>query len=76
MLVFGGRGADGSYRSDLIRFDDQLVAFPVNVPSVIPPARQGAQMVADPERGRILLFGGLNEGGALGDLWSLTPPGT
>ena len=76
VLVFGGQAADGLFRSDLLRFDAELVGATIDVPSVIPPGRQGAQLVPDVERGRILLFGGLNENGALGDLWTLTPPGT
>jgi len=37
-----------------------------------PPARKNAAMAADPEGRLILLFGGLNDRGLLGDTWRLT----
>lgn len=41
-------------------------------PSGGPPApRSDATLVADPARGRLLLFGGMDRDGGLGDLWAL-----
>ena len=36
-----------------------------------PPARSGAEMVLDPARHRVLLFGGKNDSGPLADQWEL-----
>jgi hypothetical protein len=37
-----------------------------------PSSRSGAELVADPERGRVLLFGGKAGASAFGDMWELT----
>ncbi len=72
-LVFGGQGVDGGYLNDAWLFDEAH-ARPTasSVVGAPPPARSAAEMVADPARGRLLLFGGKNDSGALGDLWELT----
>lgn len=75
ILVFGGQGAEGLVLSDLIRVDANLLAFPVDVPSVVPPGRLGAQMITDESRGRLLLFGGRLETAVGSDIWQLNPPG-
>src|SRR5262245_42171640 len=36
-----------------------------------PAPRAGAELIADPARGRLLLFGGRDADGALRDLWEL-----
>ena len=72
-LVFGGQALDGSYRADLwVLADESDDAIEVAVEGDLPPARAGAELVHDAERGRVLLFGGRSADGALDDLWSLT----
>ena len=70
-LVFGGRGNDG-YLGDLwgISLLGQS-AREVAVSGDAPPARSGATLIADPERNRLLLFGGKRESGTFEDLWQL-----
>ena len=72
ILVFGGRG-DGRFRDDLWRFLDGLSPEAVEVEGGPPPGRSGATLIDDPLGGRLLLFGGKNGDGALGDLWALEP---
>lgn len=74
MLIFGGQGADELFRSDLVRIDPDLVVVTIDVPGVIPPGRQAAQLIADVNGERLLLFGGRNENGPGFDVWQLTPP--
>lgn len=77
MLVFGGQALDGSYVGGLWSFADAgTAASEVQAAGDEPPGRAGAEMVHDPARGRVLLFGGRDGGGALADLWSLTVPET
>ncbi|MGH2456798.1 MAG: Kelch repeat-containing protein, partial [Candidatus Limnocylindria bacterium] len=73
-LVFGGRGADDAYLADLWRLGDDGGVTPVDLPGAAPPARSGAELVADLGVGRLLLFGGRDAGGARADLWELTLP--
>jgi len=75
-LVFGGLAIDGTYQGGLWRFADNAdgaVEMPVTGDE--PPGRAGAAMVRDDAGGRILLFGGRDATGPLGDLWSLPLPG-
>jgi hypothetical protein len=37
----------------------------------VPPGRAGAEAIVDLDSDRLLLFGGRDAGGALGDLWEL-----
>lgn len=72
-LVFGGRGSDDSYRADAWLFADEGTVTPLDLAG--PGGRSAAELVADPDRGRLLLFGGRDANGALDDLWELRPPG-
>jgi hypothetical protein len=71
-LVFGGQSLDGGRLDDgwLLR-DGEADAAPVTVEGDGPPGRSGAELVVDGTRGRVLLFGGLGERGALADVWEL-----
>ena len=72
-LVFGGQGVDGGYLNDAWLFDEAHASSTAySVVGAPPPARSAAEMVADPARGRLLLFGGKNDSGAQDDLWELT----
>lgn len=79
-LVFGGQALDTSYLGDLWLLADaggDAIAFDPS--GEAPPARAGAELVTDVVgTGRVLLFGGRDANGALGDLWALTGtvPGT
>jgi hypothetical protein len=74
-VVFGGRGIDGRYLDDAWLFPDD------DAPSRIragegPAARMGAELIADPRRDRVILFGGRDADSAYDDLWELQlPPG-
>jgi hypothetical protein len=71
-LVFGGQALDGSYLDDLWWLGDgDADAEPVDPAGQPPPPRAGAELVVDAEGGRALLFGGRNDAGAMGDVWSL-----
>lgn len=71
-LIFGGQALDGTYLGDAWLLSDDGTQAQV-VPGVAgPSSRSGAELVADPERGRILLFGGKAGASAFGDVWELT----
>lgn len=69
-FVFGGQGLDGSALSDTWILGTGT-AGPDQTPGQRPPGRWGAELVADPNRLRLLLFGGRDENAAFGDLWEL-----
>ena len=72
-IVFGGQALDMSYLDDLWLFPDAAGDAVVLEPATQGPSgRAGAAVVADPGSDRILLFGGRDADGGLGDLWSLT----
>ena len=74
-LVFGGQALDTSYLGDLWLLADGAPDAEQVVPvgdGPQPAGRAGAELIADAERGRVLLFGGRSAEGALGDLWALT----
>jgi hypothetical protein len=74
-LVFGGQAIDGSYLGDLWLLDDGAADAEQVEPvgdGPQPVGRAGAEMIADPERGRTLLFGGRTADSALDDLWILS----
>jgi N-acetylneuraminic acid mutarotase len=73
-FVFGGLGADGAYRSDAWLLTDADGGAELTLDGPVPTGRSGAEVVADPARGRLLLFGGRNGDGAFGDLWELSIP--
>lgn len=71
--VFGGQGPGAEYLNDLWLFGDASSgAVPLVVSGTLPPARSGAELVADLERGRLLLFGGKAGASVFGDMWELT----
>jgi hypothetical protein len=72
-IVFGGGSLSGGYLDDtwLLGDDRRAVRLAGNGQ---PPARSGAELIADPTRGRLLLFGGRDADGVMDDLWELTPP--
>lgn len=73
-LIFGGQALDGSHLADAWWLGDgDGAAAPLASGGAAPPGRAGAELIADPARGRMLLFGGLGAN-ALGDLWQLTLP--
>ena len=71
-LVFGGQALDGTYLADTWLLDDRGTHS--QLPYAGPPPRSGAELVADAERGRVLIFGGKAGASVLGDLWELTFP--
>ena len=74
-LVFGGQGLDSGYLDDAWLFDEMLPSPTALVAEgPLPPPRSGAEMVLDAGRHRVLLFGGKNDSGSLGDLWQLRLP--
>jgi len=73
-VVFGGGSASGGFLDDvwLIADDGRTTRLQRGGPA----ARSGAELIADPERGRLLLFGGRDADGAMHDTWELRlPPG-
>lgn len=73
-LVFGGRDADAGLLNDLWWLDDATgAAEPISVPGSAPEARYAAELIADPDNERLLLFGGRGQD-ALDDLWELRLP--
>jgi hypothetical protein len=72
-LVFGGQALDMSYLDDLWLLPDGAGdAVKLEPGPERPSGRAGAAAVADPDSARVLLFGGRDADGVLGDLWSLT----
>ena len=72
-LVVGGQAIDGSFLSDAwLLADGSADAREVQVSGPTPPGRAGAELIADAERGRLLLFGGRNGDGAFADIWELS----
>jgi hypothetical protein len=72
-IVFGGRGLDGRYLTDAWLFADRGVPTRIRA-AESPAARAGAELIADPRRGRVLLFGGRDAETAFADLWELSLP--
>ena len=71
-LVFGGQALDGTYLGDAWLLSDDGTHAQV-LPGVAgPSARSGAELLADAEHGRLLLFGGKSGASVFGDLWELT----
>ncbi|MEP6470192.1 MAG: kelch repeat-containing protein, partial [Chloroflexota bacterium] len=68
------RALDGRYLSDAWLIDDQGTATPIRLAGDPPPARSGAELVADPTHGRLLLFGGRDADAVMNDLWELRLP--
>ena len=71
-LVFGGQALDGSFRDDLWMLPDaEGDAVALEPAGEGPAGRAGAEMVTDPDTGRVLLFGGRDANDGLADLWAL-----
>jgi len=71
-LAFGGQALDSTYLAGLWSFPDGGTgAVSVETTGDEPPGRAGAELIWDAARGRLLLFGGKSDAGALGDLWAL-----
>ncbi len=73
-VIFGGQALDGSRLDDAFVLDADGAAHPLEADGDRPAARSGAELVADPERGRLLLFGGTNGQRAFADIWELRLP--
>ncbi len=72
-LVVGGQAVNGGFLSDAwLLFDGIAEARELQISGATPPGRAGAELIADPARGRLLLFGGRNGDGGLADLWELS----
>ena len=71
-VVFGGQALDGTYLGDAWQLSDDGTHVEVLPGAAGPAPRSGAELIADPVRGRVLLFGGKSGGGVFGDLWELT----
>jgi N-acetylneuraminic acid mutarotase len=70
--VFGGSDLEGRKLADLWRLDLADGSWAAVEASGDPPAgRSGATLIADADRGRLLLFGGRTKEGGLTDLWEL-----
>lgn len=70
--IFGGGAIDGSFLGDLWRIDlAEMTWHQQAAVDGTPAARSAGALIADPGRDRLLLFGGLAEGGTLADLWQL-----
>jgi hypothetical protein len=74
-IIFGGRDLDGDYLSDAWLIDDRGTARKLRLDGGLPPARSGAELIADPSHDRLLLFGGRDGDVAMDDLWELRLPG-
>ncbi len=72
-LVIGGQGADGDYLADTWWLADSTTAWE-QVDATGPSARSGAELIADADGGRLLLFGGRDSTVVFGDLWQLAVP--
>ena len=70
-VVFGGGSLGGGFLDDTWLLGDSGRATRAQ-PGGGPAASSGAELIADPERGRLLLFGGRNADDAMRDTWELT----
>lgn len=73
-LVFGGQTHDRGLLDDLWLVGDDGTIRAVQADGQAPAGRYAAELIADLEGGRFLLFGGRGADGALADLWELTLP--
>ncbi|HET7520419.1 MAG TPA: kelch repeat-containing protein [Candidatus Limnocylindria bacterium] len=69
-VIFGGGTLDGGYLADTWLLDDAGAATRLRADPA-PAARSGAELIADPQRHRLLLLGGRDADGAMADLWEL-----
>lgn len=73
-LVVGGQAHDGTYLDDTWWISDDGTAARLDLDAGAPPPRGGAELIAGPDHGRLLLFGGRDGETAFGDLWELVVP--
>ena len=71
-LVFGGQSESGPLDDAWLLADGASDATELLPTGTWPSARWGATLIADPERNRVLLFGGRDADGAYDDAWTLT----
>ncbi len=72
-LVMGGQAIDGGFLADTwLLSDGSADARAVQVSGTAPPGRAGGELIADPARDRLLLFGGRDGDGAFADVWELS----
>jgi hypothetical protein len=72
MIVFGGRTGFSSWVGDVHALDFGTNVWQPITPSGTPPdARSEHAAIYDPVGDRMILFGGQNGSGALGDVWQL-----
>jgi hypothetical protein len=70
-FVFGGGALDGGYLDDMWKIEPvTLELVPVDL-GANPPARSGAALIVDSLGRRLLLFGGKDGDGFLGDMWEV-----
>jgi hypothetical protein len=72
-VVFGGQALDEGHLDDTWLIGDDGAMRELTV-SAGPAGRWGAELIADAERQRLLLFGGRDASEAFGDTWQLTLP--
>ena len=72
-VVFGGGASNGGFLDDTWLLLDGGRAVRLRT-GPGPAARAGAELIADPARGRLLLFGGRDADGAMRDTWELRLP--
>jgi Galactose oxidase, central domain len=72
-IVFGGGSLGGGYLDDTWTLADDGTASRIRA-GARPAARAGAELIADPARDRLLLFGGRDAGGTMRDVWELRLP--
>ncbi len=74
-VVVGGQGADANYLADAWLLGDDGSAVAIELPTAPGPSgRSGTELIADPARGRLLLFGGRDASSHFSDVWELTLP--
>ena len=73
-LAFGGQGLEGAYLADSWWIADDGTAARLDLDADAPSPRGGAELIADPDRGRLLLYGGRDSTTTFGELWELVVP--
>jgi hypothetical protein len=69
--VFGGTPVSGAKLADLWQLDLDSGSWSPLRAAAGPSGRSGATLIADRARGRLVLFGGIGDSGALDDSWEL-----
>ena len=72
-VIFGGGTLSGAFLDDSWLIRDNGTARRLRT-GIGPTARSGAELIADVQRGRLLLFGGRNADDAMRDTWELRLP--